>query len=112
MSQDRISERTNRSFLKRRLAPRVHIVCVCRDDMEIRTVSLPVVENDLAQTFRAAARSIPTIGKDLRYVVVIRGWDITRYEADRFLWLCGLGPDPDGKDKNWMGESDAGSKTS
>ena len=41
---------------------------------------------------------------DLCSVVVIDGIQSVRtYTAQTFRWLCGVGPDPAGKDPSWMG---------
>lgn len=88
----------------RRTQPRVHITIIHGADYEAkRWIALPKVEGDMPKTFRAALRTLPTLLTDMQYAVVIHGEDVVKYPGDVFRWLCGAGPDPAGKDPNWMG---------
>lgn len=89
--------------------PRVHIIVVAGSDYEMRkTVSVPLEDNNFVKTFAAAYRTVPTmLSCDPKLIVVIHGTEVFQYAPTRFAWLCGAAPDPDGKDKNWMGNPNA-----
>lgn len=96
--------------LHKRLHPRVHIVIAHGEDYEARrVVAIPKVEGDMAKTFQSAVQTAPSLLKDIRFAVVIYGEEVIKYPANVFLWLCGQGPDPAGKDPNWMGGAAEGS---
>lgn len=84
--------------------PRVHIIIVHGNDLEARRhIAIPREEGDMSKTFEAALRNVPLMLSDIRFAVVIYGEEVVKYSADVFTWLCGAGPDPNGRDPNWMG---------
>ena len=91
--------------------PRVHILILKGEDYEPQSViSIPRVEGDISKTFEAAVRTLPNMLNGwLRRIVVIHGDEVTSYDPPTFRWLCGAGPDPAGKDPNWMGSAADGS---
>ena len=97
--------------LPTRKHPRVHILILKGEDYEPQSViSIPKVEGDMSKTFEAAARTLPNMLNGwLRHIVVIHGDEVTNYDPPTFRWLCGAGPDPAGKDPNWMGSAADGS---
>ena len=91
--------------------PRVHIIILKGEDSEPQSViSIPKVEGDMSKTFEAAVRTLPNMLNGwLRGIVVIYGDEVVKYTPPVFRWLCGQGPDPAGKDPNWMGGAAEGS---
>ena len=66
----------------------------------------------ITETLQDLARNHPEVLADpnLQAAVVIEGVKYAQlFKADTFRWLCGAGPDPAGKDPNWMGSAADGS---
>ena len=76
-----------------------------------RIISTPACER-ITETLEKVAREQPSAlsGTGLQAAVVIEGYDSAQlFSAATFRWLCGVGPDPAGKDPNWMGGAAEGS---
>lgn len=85
--------------------PRLHIIVIGGPDFELKKkISIPLEQDDLAKTFRSAYHTLPNmLSCDPKLIVAILGREVYQYAPERFAWLCGAAPDPEGKDPNWMG---------
>lgn len=84
------------------LAP-VHIVAISAND-SVKYMTLEAKDR-ITETLRDLASHHPEVLADptLQAAVVIEGVTSARlFKADTFRWLCGVGPDPTGRDRNWM----------
>lgn len=80
-----------------------HIVFLW-DDGHSTVASFPMGER-ITETLDLVSREWPAqLGDDrLQAAVVIEGFNSAQlYSASTFRWLCGVGPDPTGKDPSWM----------
>ena len=84
----------------------VHFLCLFpHGEKRIVTVKISN-EQRITEALDQFARLHPAIIADpqLESGVVIDGYDSAQlYSAATFRWLCGVGPDPQGKDPSWMG---------
>lgn len=82
----------------------VRFVCMWPDG-NTRLIVLPTRDR-ITEVLEDFASRHPVILSDhkLQAVVVIEDFASAQlYSANTFRWLCGVGPDPTGKDSNWMG---------
>ena len=82
----------------------VRFVCMWPDG-NTRLIVLPTRAR-ITEVLEDFAQRHPTVLSDhkVEAVVVIEGFTSAQlYRASTFRWLCGAGPDPTGKDSNWMG---------
>lgn len=89
---------------KRALLSPVRIVAIGEGD-SVKYITIEA-EQRLTETLYHFAKRHPEVLADpkLRAAVVIEGVMYAQiFKADTFRWLCGAGPDPTGKDKDWMG---------
>lgn len=98
--------RANRSVQKKAasclLSP-VRVVAIFSGD-SVKYLTLEAKER-ITETLRDLASRYPEVlgNPDLQAAVVIEGVTSARlFKADTFRWLCGVGPDPTGRDSNWM----------
>ena len=85
------------------LAP-VRIVAISAND-SVKYLTLEAKPR-ITETLQDLASRHPEVLADptLQAAVVIEGVTSARlFKADTFRWLCGVGPDPTGRDRNWMG---------
>lgn len=85
------------------LAP-VRIIAISAND-SVKCLTLEAKDH-ITETLRDLASHHPEVLADpnLQAAVVIEGVTSARlFKADTFRWLCGVGPDPTGRDRNWMG---------
>ena len=96
---------SDRARQQRSVSQLVHIVVVHGPAHSLtRNVSIPLYQNDLAKTYKDAVNREPLLLNGwIRHVVVIHGDEVHQYDPPRFRWLCGVGPEPDNKDPDWMG---------
>lgn len=85
------------------LAP-VRVVAISAND-SVKYLTLEA-KPLITETLRDLASHHPEVLADpnLQAAVVIEGVTSARlFKADTFRWLCGVDPDPTGRDPNWMG---------
>ena len=96
----------------RSLLSPVRVVAICGTNNETVKYLTLDAKPCITETLQDLARNHPEVLTDpnLQAAVVIEGVKHAQlFKADTFRWLCGAGPDPAGKDPNWMGGAAEGS---